>query len=423
MEILSTGEKIKRGRIYKSLTLKDLCSNKVSVSKMSCIENGKIKVEPDLLQYISEKLEINYDYLKQDIPDQIRYYINNINKYYDEANYESQLKYLLQYAEEHKSYDNSFKIYHLMFEHYMEKQDYDSIESILFSYFKNCLQNNASENDLVFSMDLASYYTEIYEYDESNKRLSTCKMILKDDEDLKERYFERYLKILIKQIDNYIKSESEKAILQFKEELTDIFEIKDGEWLRDISYFLCVIDLIEDKQIDKNREAILQEYYDSDFEFSRKTKENFADIMFKHGKINEANKILNNLITCLNKNERENYVKHILKYIYLKLKYNCKENLSAFCDEILNIAIEINNIEYIEKAYFYKSLILEQEGNIFLAEMYLNLSLDALQKFGTEKQLVERYIKIGELYNKMNNMQESLKYFNIALQADEEIFF
>ena len=421
MEILSTGEKIKRERIYKSLTLKDLCSNKVSVSKMSCIENGKIKVEPDLLQYISEKLGINYDYLKQDIPDQIRYYINNINKYFDETNYESQLKYLLQYAEEHKSYDNSFKIYHLMFEHYMEKQDYDSIENILFSYFKNCLENNILENDLIFSMDLASYYTEIHEYDEANKRLSVCRALLKN-EDLKKQYFEKYLKILIKQIDNYIRNENEGAILQFKDELTDIFQIKEGEWLRDINYFLCVIDLIQDKEIDKNREEMLEEYYKSDFEFARITKENFAEIMFKHGKIDESNEILNDLIISLNKDEREVYVNHVLKYIYLKLKYNCKENLSTFCDEILNIAIEINNIEYIEKAYFYKSLILEQEGNIFLAEMYLNLSLDALQKFGTEKQLVERYIKIGELYNKMNNMQESLKYFNLALQSDE-IFF
>ncbi len=421
MEILSTGEKIKRERIYKSLTLKDLCSNKVSVSKMSCIENGKIKVEPDLLQYISEKLDINYDYLKQDIPDQIRYYINNINKYFDKNNYESQLKYLLQYAEEHKSYDNSFKIYHLMFEHYMENKDYDSIENILFSYFKNCLENNNSENDLIFSLDFASYYTEIHEYDEANKRLFNCKELFKND-NLKKVYYEKYLKILIKQINNYIKNENEEAILQFKDELLDISNIKNNKWLRDVNYFLSIIDLIEYKDIDNNRKECLEDYYKSDSEFARITKENFAEILFKHGKISVANEILNSLIVSLNKDERENYVNHVLKYIYLKLKYNCNENLSAFCDEILNIAIEINNIEYIEKAYFYKSLILEQEGNIFLAEMYLNLSLDALQKFGTERQLVERYIKIGELYNKMNNMQESLKYFNLALQSDE-IFF
>ena len=44
MEILSTGEKIKRARVYKGITLKELCRDRISISKMSCIENGKIKV-------------------------------------------------------------------------------------------------------------------------------------------------------------------------------------------------------------------------------------------------------------------------------------------------------------------------------------------------------------------------------------------
>ena len=43
MEILSTGEKIKRARVYQGITLKELCSDEISISKMSCIENGKIR--------------------------------------------------------------------------------------------------------------------------------------------------------------------------------------------------------------------------------------------------------------------------------------------------------------------------------------------------------------------------------------------
>ena len=48
MEILSTGEKIKRSRIYKGVTLKELCANEISISKMSCIENGKVKADKDI---------------------------------------------------------------------------------------------------------------------------------------------------------------------------------------------------------------------------------------------------------------------------------------------------------------------------------------------------------------------------------------
>jgi len=71
MEILSTGEKIKRARIYKGITLKDLCEDKISISKMSCIENGKVKADKEIIKFIAEKIDLDYEYLiatKEDIP-------------------------------------------------------------------------------------------------------------------------------------------------------------------------------------------------------------------------------------------------------------------------------------------------------------------------------------------------------------------
>ena len=59
MEILSTGEKIKRARVYQGITLKELCNDEISISKMSCIENGKIKADSEILHYISKKLDID----------------------------------------------------------------------------------------------------------------------------------------------------------------------------------------------------------------------------------------------------------------------------------------------------------------------------------------------------------------------------
>ena len=66
MEILSTGEKIKRARVYQGITLKELCSDEISISKMSCIENGKIKADSEILHYISKKLDIDI-YTLEDI--------------------------------------------------------------------------------------------------------------------------------------------------------------------------------------------------------------------------------------------------------------------------------------------------------------------------------------------------------------------
>ena len=98
MEILSIGEKIKRARIYKGYTLKDLCYGKISVSKMSCIENNKVNLEPEVLELIAQKLDIDENYLKEDIEEQI---IKNINMCHDtfaNLNYENEMLYNLEIA-------------------------------------------------------------------------------------------------------------------------------------------------------------------------------------------------------------------------------------------------------------------------------------------------------------------------------------
>jgi len=79
MEILSAGEKIKRTRIYKGLTLKDICEDKISVSKMSCIENNKVDPEDWILEIIVDKLGLDMEYLKHGVREQIEANIEKFN--------------------------------------------------------------------------------------------------------------------------------------------------------------------------------------------------------------------------------------------------------------------------------------------------------------------------------------------------------
>ncbi|MGL5765476.1 MAG: helix-turn-helix domain-containing protein, partial [Sarcina sp.] len=66
MNFLSTGEKIKRARIYKGITLKELCQNDISISKMSCIENDKIKADAWILEMVAKRLDLDLNYLLYD---------------------------------------------------------------------------------------------------------------------------------------------------------------------------------------------------------------------------------------------------------------------------------------------------------------------------------------------------------------------
>ena len=102
MEILSTGEKIKRARVYQGITLKELCGNKVSISKMSCIENGKIKADKDILEYIADKLSLDYSYLVKDVEEQINANLelirsNNVSESDISDVIEHNLNYALEY--------------------------------------------------------------------------------------------------------------------------------------------------------------------------------------------------------------------------------------------------------------------------------------------------------------------------------------
>lgn len=122
MEILSTGEKIKRARVYQGITLKELCGDKVSISKMSCIENGKIKADKDILEYISKKLGLDYDYLVRDVEEQIISNLQLINRdLVPDEEIDNVINHNLNYALEY-SYNNlAFELIHKLFSHYVKK--------------------------------------------------------------------------------------------------------------------------------------------------------------------------------------------------------------------------------------------------------------------------------------------------------------
>ncbi|KZL89779.1 helix-turn-helix domain-containing protein [Clostridium magnum] len=155
MEILSTGEKIKRARIYKGYTLKDLCEEKISVSKMSCIENDKIKPEEWILDFIAEKLQIDSRYLKQDIRDQVIKNVKDIEKHRNSNKYEDSLEYNLAFIEEYSYYDISFDIMHLLFNYYLDENKIEKIQLVMSKYYDYLQKCFSEERAATYYMDIA----------------------------------------------------------------------------------------------------------------------------------------------------------------------------------------------------------------------------------------------------------------------------
>lgn len=79
MEILSIGDKIRRLRIYKGLRLKELTNSKLSISKVSAIENNKIIPDDESVEFFAQKLGTTVSYLNKSISEQIYENIDNLD--------------------------------------------------------------------------------------------------------------------------------------------------------------------------------------------------------------------------------------------------------------------------------------------------------------------------------------------------------
>ncbi|MCH5138148.1 helix-turn-helix transcriptional regulator, partial [Clostridiaceae bacterium UIB06] len=183
MEILSTGEKIKRARIYKGYTLKDLCEEKISVSKMSCIENDKIKPEEWILDFIAEKLEIDSSYLKQDIRDQVIKNIKNLEKRGDSNKYEDILEYNLTFIEEYSYFDISFHIMHLLFNYYLDENKIEKIQLVMSKYYDYLQKCFSEERAATYYMDIARFFYTTKEFTQAANYYNNVRKVSKDNED------------------------------------------------------------------------------------------------------------------------------------------------------------------------------------------------------------------------------------------------
>jgi tetratricopeptide (TPR) repeat protein len=100
---------------------------------------------------------------------------------------------------------------------------------------------------------------------------------------------------------------------------------------------------------------------------------------------------------------------------------NVLEYTQSICDETLDYAIGLNDVKFIERAYYFKSRILQKAKNLISAEMYMNLSLDSLLRFGSKQEVYRRYMEMGYMYYNLEQVSEAIKYFNLAIALEKKM--
>ena len=403
MDFLSTGEKIKRARIYKGLTLKQLCEDDISISRMSCIENGKVKADKWVLELVAKRLDLDLEYL---LCDDITQLNNSIDKYIQKKvlteSEADEIKEYLEYSLSKEYEDISAKLMHILFINYTNIREFKKAKDLL------------NELALYFTVrknfaDAITYYNMLLDF------------LLKDGI---EKNNELYIKnATALAICNYRVGHIEKS----REIIKDIFSIHgidlNSKCLGEAQGILSILALLEGNSEEFERNyTYYKEKIDCNSYNWKRINSLIIDAFLKCGKYEEAQKLTEESIEQVNKEDKIGYIELLLFIINVYNANGCIESVKEYCELSLELAINKNNMFFIERSYYFKAELSKNERNDMQWEMYMNLATDLLLKFGTYEEKRERYLEMADLYHYLDDTNEALKYLSFAIKEVDNLY-
>jgi tetratricopeptide (TPR) repeat protein len=424
MEILSTGEKIKRTRVYKGYTLRDLCDDKISVSKMSCIENSKIIAEPWVLELISKKLDIDIVYLSENVEEQIYKNIvglrdNDVEGKDTKNQFETNVYYNLEFAEKYNYYDLAIELVHMLFNFYLDKKEFVKTQSITDKYYDLYLKISIDDNKLNYYIDVARYLYVKEDYLQASSYYYNVR------KELTDRDKPNYKKLIIV---TYNETACNIMLKKYEDAyevgigLLDLLPYVDTEFKSaEIYHMLAMLSIrMNTGKFEGYEKKSYQLYKDNNVSKAMAIY-NYGSTMFDCNMKENAIKYIKKGLSFYPKDKKMGLVSFMLGIVNELIENDVLELAQSISDEVLNYAINLNDIKFVEKSYYYKAVILDKHGASSSAEMYMNLSLDSLLKFGEKKDIYSRYLEMGSMYHKIGNVADSIKYFSLAIKLEKKM--
>ena len=413
MNILSLGEKIKKLRKEKNMTLKELAEDRITAAQISHIERDKSHTSYELLEYLSERLDVSIDYLLETKEMQSKKITDNLilqSEIYikrdalDEA--EKEIHEIIEICEEYGLSENYGKCNYLLGDIYLKRKDGATanfyFEKALFYFIKNddkkrifqCYMNiaNIYFDEEFYQVSLTNYYfaKDILEeiniddpdtYKELYSKISKCYMKLNDSEKSLE-FIEK-----IGNIDNDYSPEQEIELLVLKAKKL----LAEGEYVKSKDYFAKALKIIEKEE---NKDKLAQIYL------------TVGSIYAEMGD-NEKFLEYSEKVYDIKKNDTDEYMMNSLyNIIQSYIDADDFEMAKKYSKLALAAAIK-NKSKYDEyKALKYYCDIYKYKGETDISIEYLIKCIEIVSKLDEEKILGNLYIELGQLYSGISKEKE-----------------
>lgn len=412
MEILSTGEKIRKARIKKSMTLKELCGKEISVSKMSTIENDKVQAEDWILDLVSKRLGISTESLKKDMVEEIEDELAKLSLEPYSKGYVRELRSLIEVTEENNLPTQTFNARIQLINHYIEKHKIDKLnveisylyrtfinvvnQETMYIYFltmsKYLFATDEYKNALVFLHYLMSNYYVLPDYISKEKRLEIPLMTVQCYVYLKEFEEARKLEPYLEELLTITKDNATKGQIHFL-------------------YYMLEPDNAKE-EYEKMTESLKDEP-----QLHARAKYNIAMKALEDGNTEVAFEEMEKASKIYPVDELSTSVELVLKAMGEFVNRGHFEEASKYIDLVVNSAIENQDNSAVEKAYYFKGILLAESGSYDMAETYLSVSLDMLIKKGKTKDLAKRYNDMAHVYYKMDKKEDAIRYLALGLNS------
>lgn len=413
MNILSLGEKIKKLRKEKNMTLKELAGDRITAAQISHIERDKSHTSYELLEYLSERLDVSIDYLLETKEMQSKKITDNLileSEIYikkgelDDA--EKEIHQIIEICEEYDLSENYGKCNYLLGNIYLKRKDSRKanfyFEKALFHFIKNddkkrifeCYMNSAdiyfedgfyqvALTSYSFAKDILNQITtdEPDTYKDLYSKISKCYMRMDDSEKALE-YIE-----LIGSIDNNYSPTQEVEMLVLKAKKL----LSEGKYLDSKDYFTKALKIIEKEE---NKDKLAQVY---------------LTVGKIYGEMGDNEKLLqySEKVYDLKKSDSDEYMMDSLfNIIESYIDSNNFEQAKKYSKLALAAAIKTKS-KYDEfRALKYYCDIYKYKGETEISIEYLLKCIDIVSTLDKEEVLGNLYIELGQLYSGISKDKE-----------------